>query len=119
MTSSLVSPQTAAPPTPKPWRPGWFSKFFAFTPIWFWIIANVGAPRFSEPMFVQPPAMFGIPAGVLLAGLVVFWMLMGAFVLWSARSRRVAAIAYTAFTFPATVALILGPALILIWQNLG
>jgi len=106
-------------PSQKPWRAGWFSMFFAFTPVWFWVIANVAAPRFSEPMVVQPPGILGIPLGVVLAGLVGFWMLLGVLVLWRARSRRVAALAYTIFTAPATVVLIYGPALILILQNLA
>lgn len=105
-----------APPTAAPWRPGWFSKFWAFTPIWLWIVVQVAAPRFSEPMFASPP---GISPGVVLMGVVAIWMLLGAYVLWHARSLRVAAIAYVLFTLPATFALILGPAVVLILQNLS
>lgn len=47
----------------------------------------------------------------------MLWMLIGVYVLWGARSRLVAAAVYLVFTIPATVALILGPAIVLILQN--
>jgi hypothetical protein len=119
MTASLASPQ---PPQPaksilwKPWRSGPFSKFFAFTPLWLRIYGYFAWQTFFPGMFTAS-GPFGIPQGVLLDGLVMFWMLVGVYVLWGARSRLVAAAVYLVFTIPATIALIFGPAVVLILQN--
>lgn len=94
--------------------------FFAFTPLWIWIYAYYERETsLGSPMYTDVSGPFGIPMNVLFDGLVMFWMLIGVYVLWGARSRLVAAVVYLVFTSPATIALILGPAIVLIVQNLG
>ena len=39
----------------------------------------LAAPTFFDPMFVQPPGVLGIPAGVILLGVAVLAMLGGFF----------------------------------------
>ena len=59
----------------------------------------------------------GHPAGAFLDALVLVWMSIDVYVLWSARSRLVAGLVYVVFTIPATIALLFGPAILLILQN--
>jgi hypothetical protein len=119
MTASLASPQPSQTATSlllKPWRSGPFSKFFAFTPLWIRIYGYFAWQTFFPPMF-PASGRFGIPQGVFVDGLVMLWMLIGVYVLWGARSRMVAAAVYLVFTIPATIALLFGPAIVLILQN--
>ena len=119
MTASLASPQRASSVLRGPWRSGPFSMFFAFTPLWIRIYGYFAWQTFSSPMFGEPLGPFGIPQGALVDGLVMLWMLIGVYVVWGTRSRLVAAAVYVVFTIPAPIALILGPAIVLILQNLG
>lgn len=119
MTESLASPQVASSALGRPWRSGPFSMFFAFTPLWIRIYAHFAWTTFSSPMFAPPAGPFGIPLATLVEGLVMLWMLIGVYVLWSTRSRVVAAAVYLVFTIPATIALVFGPAIVLILQNQG
>lgn len=117
MTSSVVSPQSTPAPPARSRRQSWPLRFFAFTPLWILIIASVAAPTFSQPMTAIPPDIVGIPLGVAIAGLAMLWMLIGATVIWDARSRF--AVAFILFTIPATVVVVFTPAVVLIMQNLG
>lgn len=119
MTSSFVSPQSAATPASVAWRPGWPSRIFALTPLWVLIISPLAAPRFFEPLGGEYPNILGLNLGVIVTALALFWMLIGLYVLWNATTRWVEALVYTVFTIPATMAVLLTPALVLIMQNLG
>jgi hypothetical protein len=68
-------------------------------------------------MFADSSGPLGLPLGVFMDGFVLLWMSIGVAVLWGARSRVVAGLAYVAFTIPATIAVIFGPAIVLILQN--
>ena len=93
-------------------------RFAAFTPLWVLIIASVAVPSFSDPIFAKPPDWLGIPLGVVMDAIALVWMLIGVVVIWDARSRLVEALVVTFFTIPATLLVVLSPALILIMQNL-
>ena len=122
MTQSRTPPQPPRPATSlmrRPWRAGPFSLLFAFTPLW------VGMYAYSQlqgsvgsPMNTDTSGPFGIPQGVLFNGLVMVWMLIGVYVLWRTRSQLVPGLVYLIFTIPATIALLFGPAIVLILQNL-
>ncbi len=116
MTAPLASPVGSSSLMRRPWRSGPFSKFFAFTPLWIRIYAFFAWQTFFPGMFTAT-GLFGIPQGILFDGLVMFWMLIGAYVLWGARSRLIAAVVYLLFTIPATIALLFGPAIVLILQK--
>jgi hypothetical protein len=117
VTASLASPQRASSVLRRPWRAGPFSIFFAFTPLWIRIYAYFAWQTFSSPMFTDSSGPFGISQRVFVDGLVMLWMLIGVYVLWRARSRLVAGAVYLVFTIPATIAVIFGPAIVLILHN--
>lgn len=119
MTGLLASPQPTSTLVRRPWRSGPFSKFFAFTPLWIRIYGFFAWQTFFPPMFTDASGPLGMPLSGFVDGLVLLWMSIGVYVLWSARSRLVAAVVYLVFTIPATIALILGPAVVLILQNMS
>ena len=49
----------------------------AFLPIVLMGIISVIAPNFMAPMFQEPPTAFGLPLGVVILGVVGFFMLIG------------------------------------------
>jgi hypothetical protein len=87
--------------------------------MWILIIVSVASPTFFPPILAKPPEVAGIPLGVVVEGVAMLWMLIGAAVVWDARSRFVESLAFTLFTIPATVVVIFTPAVVLIVQNLG
>ncbi len=119
MTARLTSPQPAISLLRRPWRAGPFSLFFAFTPLWTWIYAQFAWQTYFGGPLIEPIGPLGLPASVFFTGMVMLWMLVGVYALWAARSRRIAGVVYLVFTIPATFALIVGPAIVLIIQNLG
>jgi tight adherence protein B len=46
-------------------------------PIFLVVILSIIAPKFMEPMFYNPPAIFGLPLGVILLAVGAVMMLMG------------------------------------------
>ena len=96
----------------------------ALFPVVLWLIAVPLAPHgISEPMFVTPPppppSLLGISfADLLLAG-AVGWGLLGAILVVRSRKPWAFAVGFLVFTVPACVAIILGPAIVLILSNLG
>jgi hypothetical protein len=77
------------------------------------------APGFLDPMFANPPAVLGLPAGMILLGLVVVLGVVGVAAVWHTSSPAVALIPIVLLSVPAIVLVILGPAMILIIQNLA
>jgi hypothetical protein len=88
-------------------------------PIILTVVAMVVAPGFMDPLFANPPAIGGLPAGVALLFIFLVWAVMGILVVRGARSNARVLLALAVFTLPASIAIILGPALILIIQNLA
>ena len=78
----------------------------------------VAAPTFFDPMGYRRPEVLGIPVEVLIMAFAVAWGGIGGYVVGTSRSPWVRALAIMVFTLPACVAIILGPAIILILQNL-
>lgn len=90
----------------------------AFTPLIVGTILFVAPIHYFDPMFVRPPDLLGIPAGVLLLVLAAGWMLIGVGIVWNTGSKLTQMLALTLFTIPATILVVMGPALMRIWQNL-
>jgi hypothetical protein len=80
-------------------------------------IPLLAGPGLGGPLF-QPAEVAGIPLWVIGGGLVLAWAAFGALVVWTTGSRLAATLAYVFITLPSMFALILGPAIILILQNL-
>jgi hypothetical protein len=70
------------------------------------------------PMFDKPPEMLGMPLGTVIMGLSVIWYAIGVAIVGVASRPGLRLAAILVFVFPATFAFLLGPALILIMQNL-
>jgi hypothetical protein len=94
------------------------ARITAFTPLWVLIVATVASPTYFQPMFAEPPSLLGIPLGVVVDAIAMVWMLIGVVLIWDARSSLVEALVLIFFTFPATLLVVLSPAVILIMQNL-
>jgi hypothetical protein len=87
-------------------------------PIWLQLAIAIAAPRFSDPVFDNPPGIAGLPAGVLLLSLAMVWTAIGAVVLLKPRSTAGVIGALVIFVAPASLVVLFGPALILILQNI-
>jgi hypothetical protein len=83
------------------------------------VALNVLAPGFLDPLFASPPSIAGLPAGVVFLFLTIVWAVLGILVARKARSEARIALALVVFTLPAMFAILVGPALILIIQNLA
>jgi|SRR5687768_15126526 hypothetical protein len=79
----------------------------------------VAAPTYFDPMLTGEPDLFGIPFQVIVAVFALAWGAIGGYVVGTTSSPLVRLAAVLVFTLPACVALILGPAIILILQNVG
>ena len=79
----------------------------------------VAAPTFFDPMGYRRPELFGIPVQLIVMAFAVAWGAIGGYVVGTSRSPWVLPVVLLVFTLPACLAIIFGPAVILILQNLG
>lgn len=86
-------------------------------PLWILPILLITVPGFMDPMFASPPTVLGLPAGIWILVTAMILMSVGAPVIRRA-SPRVALLAFLLLTVPSLVLLVMGPAMILITQNL-
>lgn len=91
----------------------------ALLPAWIVLFVSVVAPRGFGPMVENPPGIGGMPAGVVLGGFAVLLTTLGVLVVRRATSPLVLSLSFALLTIPAVVIVILGPAIILLVQNLG
>lgn len=87
--------------------------------LWLWVFFLVLAPGFMDPVFSNPPAVLGLPAGVMLVLAALGWMALGVILLRRTSTTVGALIAFLAFTVPATLMILLTPAAVLIIFNLA
>lgn len=80
-------------------------------------IPLLAGPKFGGPMY-SAPDVAGFPIPTAIGGLTLGWAAFGALVVWTTGSRLAATLAYVFVTVPSIFALILGPAVVLILQNL-
>jgi len=109
-----------------PIKPDWASRI-----AWNWItvalvpgltvltLTTIGRPHFMDPMFQKPPELLGLPLGTVIMGLSAIWYGAGVAIVGVASRPGSRLVAILVFIFPATLALLLGPAVILILQNLA
>jgi hypothetical protein len=83
------------------------------------LILLVAAPRFFAPMLDDPQRILGIPLGVVFESATMGWMLIGVVLVWDTQSLLVRSFVLVFFTMPATFAVVLAPAVILILSNLS
>ncbi|HEY8437953.1 MAG TPA: hypothetical protein VIK65_05000 [Candidatus Limnocylindrales bacterium] len=83
------------------------------------LVMTMGQPGWMDPMFSKPPEAMGFPLGfVIMAGSAI-WYAIGVGLIARARHRAVRLVGVFVFVLPATLAFLLGPAAILILQNLA
>jgi hypothetical protein len=95
-------------PTPIP------RLLLALLPVWVFLVRAVVAPDASEPIFANPPAMLGLPAGLVLLAFSFVVMAVGVVVMARTTSIRSAIFTFAFLTAPATALAALAPAIILL-----
>lgn len=90
-----------------------------FMPLWVLLIFAVTAPGFMDPLFANPPSVIGLPAGILIVAVAMLLMLAGVWLLRRPATDLTTVLAFLLFTIPATLLILLGPAVILIIVNLA
>ena len=118
MTSQSIQASDAPPAPPRGWSAPTAMRLAALSPFAILLALLVGT-TFFDPMFAKPPDLLGMPLGVVVGLLTIVWAALGALVVWKARSPSVAALGLLVFTAVAIFAIVFGPALILIAQNLS
>ncbi|HET9851790.1 MAG TPA: hypothetical protein VFP56_04705 [Candidatus Limnocylindrales bacterium] len=102
-----------------PWRAPAGARLASLAPFFLAVALQLFAPRYFPPLFAAPPDVMGVPLGVIVGALALAWAAFGALVVWTTHSRVAAALALAFLTLPSMFALLLGPAVVLILQNLG
>ena len=83
------------------------------------VILIVIAPTFLDPIFANPPSLFGLPAGMVVLALGIVWGAMAFVVIWATSSRAGVFAAQLLFTMPALFTIILAAPVVLIIDRLG
>ena len=118
MTSSLGSPDRAHASAART-RFRLAIRVASLTPLWVLIVASVSAQNYFPPMVTNPPAVLGIPLGVVIMAIAMVWMLIGTVLVWDERRLPVEPLVLMLFTIPATLVVFFTPAVVLILVNLG
>lgn len=88
------------------------------TPLIVFVFLSAIAPGFLAPIYDSSVSVVGLPAGTLVIAAAMAWMGLGLLALRAWRSPGGATAALLLFTLPATVLVILGPAVVLIVHTL-
>lgn len=91
----------------------------ALSPIVIWFVLSSMAPGFTDPLYQNPPGLFGLPAGLLLVGIALVLAVVGAVVVWRSRSSATTALAIGFLTIPALLIIGLGPPIIQAVQDIA
>jgi hypothetical protein len=86
-------------------------------PLWILLVQAIAFPGWMDPVFANPPAMAGLPAGVVLVAAVLALMATGVEVLRRTSSNGVALLAFLGLTLPSAALIVAAPALMLYIQN--
>ena len=98
------------------------SRFFvALTtlPFVLWVFLTVAAPGFMDPIYANPPAIAGLPAGIVILGGAFLVAGLGVLIADRTRSDLVAFLAFMLLSCPAIAVIILASPIALIVQNLA
>jgi len=88
-------------------------------PIILFVFLRVAAPDFFDPLFTNPPAIAGLPFGIVIMAGVFAWTLVGILIVNRTRSSTGIVVALLVFTLPAIFVMLLTPAVVLIMVNLA
>jgi len=84
-----------------------FGVAVASLPIILTVVLTAVTPGFLDPILDLPPAILGVPAGVVLVIAPLIWAVLGMLVARSARTPNRTTLALVAFTLPASIAIVL------------
>jgi hypothetical protein len=87
-------------------------------PLWILLFELIAFPGSMDPVTANPPAVAGLPAGVVLVGAALAVMAVGIEILRRVSANRSALLAFVGLTLPSAVVVVLAPALVLIVQNM-
>jgi hypothetical protein len=94
-------------------------RLAALTPLWVLLIVSVASRTYFDAMFAKPPDMLGIPVAAVIDAIAIAWMLIGLVLIWDTRSQLMQSLVLAVFTIPATLLIVLAPAVLVILQNFG
>jgi hypothetical protein len=86
-------------------------------PLWLLVFFQLVAPGFMEPAFANPPAVLGMPAGLVPLSVALALTAMGIVGLRRVSSTQATMLVFLFSTVPATFAIVLTPAMVLVLQN--
>lgn len=118
--SPVLQPVDPAPAVAPPERPRSqrIAVGVATVPIVLWAVLWLVAPGFMEPIFSIPPAILGLPAGLVVSAFALGTATFGWLVARHARSRVIALGALLFLTAPALALIVMTPALVLWASNM-
>jgi hypothetical protein len=93
--------------------------FTSLLPLWLTAILLVLAPKFFAGVLANPPALLGLPLGVVLLAVAAALTVLGFLVVRGSTSPIVSAVAFTVLTLPAVFIVIFTPAVVMIAVNLA
>ena len=93
--------------------------FTSLLPVWLTAILLVVAPKFFAGVVTNPPALLGLPLGVVLLAIAAGLTVLGFLVMRGSTSPIVSALAFTILTLPAVFIVIFTPAVVMIAVNLA
>ena len=93
--------------------------FTSLLPVWMTAILLVVAPKFFQQVLLNPPAMLGLPLGVVLLAIAAALTALGFLAMRGSTSPIMSALAFTFLTLPAVFLVIFTPAVVLITINLS
>src|SRR6266508_1539144 len=83
-------------------------------PLWILLVLLIAAPESIEPLGANPPAIIGLPLGIVLVGTALAVMAVGVVVIRLTSSNVVALVAFVCLTLPAAVVVAMAPTLLLL-----
>ncbi len=90
----------------------------ATAPVWVVGFLVVLAPNYFQALLLNPPALVGMPAGIVMGAVAVALTILGLLAVESdSRIVRAAGIAFA--TLPAVLTFLMAPAIVLILLNLS
>jgi hypothetical protein len=99
-------------PSASPWAA------IGLLPLWTLPVLAVLAPDYLHAAILNPPAMLGLPFGVVAIGGGILWAALGVVVMANTTSIGLRILALILFTIPSTVIVLFCPAFVLILINL-
>ena len=86
-------------------------------PLWILLFERIAFPRSLDVLGSLPPAVAGLPAGVVLIFIALAVMAIGVVALRRASSTRSMLLPFLGLTVPAAAVVVVAPALVVLVQN--